>query len=131
MTEITVLDHASQKSQDWRPGVVTTMHVSGEVGSRQLCIFEQRCVPGTGAPLHVHAVEEVLTVLAGRARVTAGEAQRELSAHQSVVVPAGLLHGFENIGADELHVRAILASPIFEAAYGDAREMPRRWAPPI
>jgi quercetin dioxygenase-like cupin family protein len=106
------------------------MRVSAAVGSRQLCIFEQWCAPGMGAPSHLHAVEEVLTVLSGTADVWVGEGRERLVAGESLIVPAGVKHGFTNVGEATLHVMATLAAPVFEAAYDDARETPRRWLPP-
>lgn len=124
-----VIDHAMQPKDEWRPGVVTRMVVSAVAGSRQLCVFEQWCDPGLGAPAHLHAVEEILTVLEGEAEIfVEGERQRA-AAGRSVVIPAGLKHGFKNCGTGILRVQAILASPVFEAAYDDARETPRRWLP--
>ena len=109
-----ILDPQQHSPPDeWRPGVMTRMRVSAVAGSTQLCIFEQWCDPGCGAPTHLHAVEEVLTVLDG----------------QSLIVPAGIKHGFRNTGTTTLHVQAILAAPIFEAAFDDARETSRRWLP--
>ena len=129
MSDIEIIDHTTQPAEEWRPGVVTRMHVSAAVGSHQLCIFEQFCAPGLGAPMHHHVVEETLTVLAGEAEVTVGEAKANVRAGQSVVVGPGIPHGFINVGDGELHVRAILASAVFEAAYEDNRETPRRWLP--
>jgi quercetin dioxygenase-like cupin family protein len=124
-----VIDHLQQPSEPWRPGVVTTMLVSATVGSAQLCIFDQLCEPGLGAPAHLHAVEEVLTIIAGEAEVWAGGARQRLTAGQSVIIPAGRLHGFRNTGTSVLHVRATLAAPIFEASYEDKTETPRRYVP--
>lgn len=126
---MTVIDHASQAKDPWRPGVLTRMIASRAVGSQQLTIFEQWCDPGLGAPTHLHAVEEVLTVLEGEAEVWLDGEHRRITAGQSVIVPAGLKHGFKNSGSGTLRVQAILASPVFEAAYDDARETPRRWLP--
>ena len=64
-----VIDHAGQGQEEWRPGVLTRMRVSGLTGAAQLCVFEQWCDPGCGAPAHVHTVEEVLTVLYGCAEI--------------------------------------------------------------
>ena len=47
----------------------------------------------------------------------------------SVIIPAGKFHGFRNTGESELHVRAVLAAPIFEASYDDRAELTRRWVP--
>ena len=122
-----VLRHEEQPFEDWRPGVATRMCVSAIVGSRSLCIFEQRCDPGLGAPTHRHRVEEVLEVVAGIAEVWLGHERALVAAHQSVVIPAGLDHGFRNAGPETLHVRATLAAASFEASYDDASEPSRRW----
>ena len=46
-----------------------------------------------------------------------------------MVIPAGVKHGFSNSGTGELHIQSTLAAPVFEAAYDDKRETPRRWLP--
>jgi quercetin dioxygenase-like cupin family protein len=122
-----IVDHAAQPIETWRAGVTTRMIASRAVGAHQLTVFEQWCDQGLGAPPHVHAVEEVLTVLAGVADVRVGPQTHRVNAGQSVIIAAGVTHAFANAGAAQLHVQAILASPIFEAAYEDARETPRRW----
>jgi len=124
-----VLDHARQAQEEWRPGVTTRMRVSAVSGAKQLCVFEQWCAPGKGAPTHLHAVEEVLTVLEGRAEFWIAEQEGTLTSGQSLIVPAGVKHGFRNAGPGTLHVLATLAAPIFEAAFDDAREVSRRWLP--
>jgi mannose-6-phosphate isomerase-like protein (cupin superfamily) len=97
------------------------MHVSAITGSVQLCVFQQWCTPGKGAPTHLHAVEEVLTVLAGEAEMWIGDERTTLTAGQSLIVPAGRKHGFRNTGESTLHVEATLASPIFEASFDDSK----------
>ena len=124
-----VLDHARQAQEEWRPGVTTRMRVSAASGAGQLCVFEQWCAPGKGAPTHLHAVEEVITVLEGQAEFWIADQEQTLTAGQSMIVPAGVKHGFRNTGAGTLHVLATLAAPIFEAAFEDAREVSRRWLP--
>jgi quercetin dioxygenase-like cupin family protein len=124
-----VIDHARQAQEEWRPGVTTRMRVSAVSGAKQLCVFEQWCAPGKGAPTHLHAVEEVLTVLEGQAELWIADQEEILTSGQSMIVPAGVKHGFRNAGAGTLHVLATLAAPIFEAAFDDAREVSRRWLP--
>ncbi len=124
-----VVDHEGQASEEWRTGVTTRMRISALTGAVQLCIFEQWCAPGRGAPTHLHAVEEVLTVLAGQAEVWLGEDKATLAAGQSMLVPAGRKHGFRNTGDTTLHVQATLAAPIFEASFDDRDELSRRWVP--
>ena len=60
-----IIEHDGQTMEEWRPGVTTRMRISSQTGANQLCVFEQWCDPGLGAPTHLHAVEEILTVLAG------------------------------------------------------------------
>jgi quercetin dioxygenase-like cupin family protein len=79
------------------------MLVSSLNGAAQLCIFEQWVDPGHGAPTHVHAVEEVLTVLAGEAEICVKDERAVLSRQQSVVIPANNEHGFKNVGSGRLH----------------------------
>ena len=122
-----VMDRGPEET--WRDGVRTRMVASAVLGARQLCIFEQHCDPGLGAPPHRHAVEEVLEVLAGEAEVSLDGRVFAAAAGAAVLVPAGAWHGFRNTGAAVLHVRATLAAPIFEAQYESRVESGRRWSP--
>lgn len=124
-----VIDLNRQPKEEWRPGVMTQMYVSARNGAAQLCVFEQWCEPGHGAPTHLHAVEEILCVFEGQAEVWIDEARSTLTAGQLVVVPAGRKHGFANSGKTVLRIQSTLAEPVFEAAYDDNRETPRRWLP--
>ena len=93
-TQMQIIDHERQPLEEWRAGVVTRMQVSALTGAAQLCLFEQWCEPGKGAPTHLHPVEEVLTVLQGEAEVWIEGERSPLLAGQSVIVPAGRKHGF-------------------------------------
>ncbi len=125
-----LIDHNTQAKDDWRQGVTTRMRVSAVTGSVQLTIFDQWCAPGLGAPTHLHAVEEVLSVMSGRAEIWVGDERSIVAAGQSVIIPAGHKHGFRNAEAEGLlHVVATLAAPIFEASYEDRHELSRRWVP--
>ena len=124
MQVIEVMDNAREA---WRPGVETRMLVSARNGTAQLCMFEQWIAPGTGAPTHMHPVEEVLTVREGEAEMWLEEQRVIVSAGLSLIVPAGRMHGFRNSGNVTLHIHAVLASPIFEAMPEGATEPVRRW----
>ncbi len=119
----------SAELEKWREGVLTSMRISAVVGSHQLCIFEQLCQPGLGAPMHAHTVEEILEVIEGQAEIRIEDEVMSVLPNQSVIVPAGSRHGFKNSGAGTLKVRATLASPIFEASYDDSGEVKRRYSP--
>lgn len=123
------VDLKQQPIEEWRAGVRTRMKASAANGAAQLCLFEQWCDPGQGAPTHLHAVEEVLCVRDGSADVWIDDEHVTLTGGQLVVVPAGREHGFSNNGTTTLHIESTLAAPVFEAAYDDRRESPRRWLP--
>jgi quercetin dioxygenase-like cupin family protein len=122
-----ISDPDDRPLEQWREGVQTRMVVSAQNGATQLCVFEQWVAPGKGAPTHSHTVEEVLTVREGEAEMWLGEARMTLRAGQSLIVPAGRLHGFRNAGTGVLHVHAILASSFFEMSPEGASEITRRW----
>lgn len=113
----------------WRDGVETRMYASAEAGAGQLTVFEQWCAPGNGAPSHLHAVEEVLRIVAGTAEAWVGDERQTVTAPASVLIPAGIVHGFRNIGETTLQVLAVLAEPVFEARYIDPERDIRRWPP--
>jgi quercetin dioxygenase-like cupin family protein len=122
-----ISDIRDASPEPWRPGVETRMLVSASNGATQLCVFEQRVAPGTGAPTHSHPIEEVLTVREGEAEMWIGEQRVTVTAGQSLIVPAGRKHGFRNSGTATLHLHAVLASPVFEATMEGATEPVRRW----
>ena len=122
-----VNDPQSTPPEQWRPGVETRMLVSARTGATQLCIFEQWVAPGNGAPTHSHPVEEVLTVREGEAEMWLDGERMNVRAGQSLIVPAGRLHGFRNSGTTMLHIHAVLASPSFEQLLEGASEPVRRW----
>ena len=123
-----IIDPQTAAVESWRQGVETRMVVSRVNGALQLCIFEQWIAPGHGAPTHSHPVEEVLTVCDGEAEMWLGEEREIVAAGQSLIVPAGRKHGFRNSGTTTLHIHAVLAAPVFEAAVEGATDVTRRWS---
>ena len=102
---------AADERVTWRPGVETRLHVSAASGAQALCVMEQWCAPGAGAPTHTHFdVEEVITVLDGVAEVWIDGETSRIEAGSSVVLPPDSFHGFRNDGDTELHTLAVFAS---------------------
>ncbi|MCU9847410.1 cupin domain-containing protein [Defluviimonas sp. WL0024] len=124
-----LINHCSQPRREWRPGVLTRMRVSALTDASALSIFEQWCEPGLGAPTHWHPAEEVLTVLSGVAEIWIDGERVRANAGYSALIPAKRRHGFRNCGDGELHMLAVLASPIFEAQFDGSTEVTRRWMP--
>ncbi|WP_353682748.1 cupin domain-containing protein [Mesorhizobium sp.] len=89
------VSHEDQPQEEWRAGVQTRMHVSARNGATQLCIFEQRVEPAVGAPTHWHPVEEVLTVIAGKAEMWIDEERIVLIAGSPLLFPRTANMAFE------------------------------------
>ena len=122
-----VIDVRDMTPEQWRLGVETRMLVSAGNGAAQLCVFEQWIAPGAGAPTHSHPVEEVLTVRDGEAEMWMGEERQTVYSGQSLIVPAGRMHGFRNSGNVTLHIHAVLAARFFEATVEGETKAVRRW----
>jgi mannose-6-phosphate isomerase-like protein (cupin superfamily) len=69
----------------------------------------------------------VLIVRKGEAEMWIDEERTIVTSGQSLIVPAGRLHGFRNCGTATLHIHAVLASPVFEATMEGAAEATQRW----
>jgi mannose-6-phosphate isomerase-like protein (cupin superfamily) len=100
----------------WREGVETRLHASG---AEMLCVMEQWCALGTGAPTHTHFdVEEVIAVL-GTAEFWVDDAAEFVGPGESIILPAHSHHGFRNTGREELHTLAVFASAHPRVEYDD------------
>ena len=69
--------------------------------------------PGQGNAPHSHEVEEVFFVLDGKLRVffddaTGRRAETVLGRWDCVSAPAGVVHGFENVGLEPAYVQVML-----------------------
>ena len=95
--------------------MLTRMRASAVNGAGQLCIFERWREQGHGAPTHLHAVEEVLRVLDGKADVWIGDEHAMVTSGRLVIVPAGRSTASQTPAA-LLHIESTLAAPVFEAA---------------
>lgn len=105
---------------EWRPGVRTRLHVSGAAEPASLCVIEQWCDPGLGAPTHTHfEVEEVIAIVEGEAEVWVDDSTATVSAGDSVLLPPHSRHGFRNVGRSTLHTFGIFGAAHPPVCYAD------------
>ena len=96
---------------EWRAGVRTRLHAAASTGARQLCVLEQWCDPGAGAPLHTHfEVEELIAVVEGSAEFTVDGAVFAVGAGESILLAPHGWHAFRNVGDEVLHTLAVFAA---------------------
>jgi len=117
---VAIVRAVDQTSEDWREGVKTLLRVAKAHGAEALCLMDQWCDPGCGAPSHVHTgVEEVLLILGGSATVTLGEESVVASTGDAVVVSPGTWHSFTNASEEQLHILAVFADATPPVEYVD------------
>ena len=125
-----VVDLNQQPQEEWRPGVQTRMMRARRPTARRSSACSSNGA-SRGTARRPTCMRSRRCCTCSRARPTSGSTIRtpRLSAGQLAIVPAGRKHGFSNIGTGTLHIQSTLAAPVFEAAYDDKRETPRRWLP--
>ncbi len=90
---------------------IITVLVTPEQSQGAYLLFTSRTTPGAGVPPHRHNQEdETFYVLRGTYGFVRGDEQIVAGAGQSLFVPRGTLHGFQNIGEAEAEL-LIVTSP--------------------
>jgi quercetin dioxygenase-like cupin family protein len=109
-----IASETEQVVEDW--GRLRWLSNPEATGAEKLTVIEVELAPGKGHDFHKHpAQEEVIYVVAGRVEQWVGEMKRELSAGDSVFIPANTVHASFNVGEGNARVIAILgpcAGPI-------------------
>lgn len=88
-----IIDHNQAPEVAWRPGyrkwdITTAAH--GVDTSLSLHTGE----PGTGAPLHTHAIDEIIVILSGELEVRINGETHRVSKDHTLAIPHDAIHGF-------------------------------------
>lgn len=89
-----------------------------------LTVFHERIGAGDRIPLHMHTVEEVFFLDAGALEVTLGEERETIEPGAVVFIPAGVAHGFRNVGEGIARVHAVFPSPEIGIRYLERNPAP-------
>jgi mannose-6-phosphate isomerase-like protein (cupin superfamily) len=100
-----VLRHA-----DRAPSASRTITFEGAEYGAGISFFSVDNEPGQGPGLHVHPYAETWIVKSGRAELRAGDERVEVGPNDIAVVPAGVPHGFKNLGPGRLEIVCIHAN---------------------
>ncbi|HNN13654.1 MAG TPA: cupin domain-containing protein [Anaerolineales bacterium] len=65
-------------------------------------------LPGGGMPRHTNEVEHEQYVLRGEATITIGDETHHVRTGDVVFIPAGVIHSYENTGADSFEFLCIV-----------------------
>ena len=105
----TEVEHLPGKVHHWysKPGLVQDTN---------LMFVRAHLMPGEAHKFHHHPrMEEILYILSGTAEQWVEREKRVMTAGHSLYIPAGVVHGTYNIGADTLDFLAILSPAQSEA----------------
>jgi quercetin dioxygenase-like cupin family protein len=74
---------------------------------QKITVFDEKIAPGDRLPLHQHSIEEVLFVDEGSVEVRLRRERRLVSPRAVVFIPAGVAHGFRNVGETVARIHAV------------------------
>ena len=94
---MSVVDHLKAKEIPWRPNY-RVWSVTGTEENLDCTLYYSTVEPGAGAPLHIHEVDELITVLEGQVEGRIGDDEATVLPNQTMVVPKGVVHGFTASG---------------------------------
>lgn len=89
-----------------------------------LTVFHERIGPGDRIPLHEHTVEEVFFLDEGTIEVTLGGERQTVEPGAVIFIPAGVPHGFRNVGEEIARVHAVFPSPEIGIRYLERNPAP-------
>ena len=94
---MSIVDHEEAQEIPWRPNY-RVWSVAGMDQGVDCTLQYSAIEPGAGAPLHIHEVDELITVLEGQVEGRIGEDKATVLANQTMVIPKGVAHGFTASG---------------------------------
>lgn len=114
---------------DYRPSshlaVVVDPARPGRPHVQGLTVFCEKIAAGDRIPLHKHLNEdEVLFVADGAIEATVGEETRRIGVGAVVFIPAGVLHGFRNVGDGVARIQAVFPSREVSIEYAERNPAP-------
>ena len=93
------MDHLEAQEIPWRPNY-RVWSVTGMEQRLDCTLYYSTIEPGAGTPLHIHEVDELITVLKGQVEGRIGEDEATVIPNQTMVIPKGVTHGFTASGEE-------------------------------
>jgi quercetin dioxygenase-like cupin family protein len=101
--------------------------IDGRRGSAALALWHEEHLPGFLVPPHRHDCEEIITVIRGEIIALVGGFNATVRADESILIPAGELHGFEVVSREPVKLVALFASSNPRVFREDGTEAPPPW----
>lgn len=100
-------------------GIFLRFLIDGPSSGASLTMFEMSVEPGAKVPLphHHEGFDEMVYGLSGVLRMTLDGKTFDLGAGDSLYIPRGAVHGFENPAADTAKVLVVITPGVFGLPY--------------
>lgn len=115
------------------PKILLRMLVDGQSTGASLTMFEMEVAPGGAMPVPHHhlAFDETVHGLTGTLRMMREGRTVEVNAGETVFIPRGMVHAFENPFAEPAKVLVVITPGVFGAPYfRELRELMAAGLPP-
>lgn len=100
-----IVDHATVEDKEVFNGVFSRQLLNKKIGgSAAITVGELKLKPAAVLPLHVHHVEEALTVIEGQGQLTLDDEPFEIKANMTILAPTGKKHTITNTGKGMLRI---------------------------
>jgi quercetin dioxygenase-like cupin family protein len=92
-----IVDHYQAPEVPWRPGY-RKWDIAGREQNITSTFSINAAEPGAGAPLHTHAMDELIVIMEGTLEVRIDGETQVAGKEHTIVIPPGAEHGFTVVG---------------------------------
>lgn len=114
-----IIRHDEREKAHPYPGVTRQQIVGRDTGAGALSTTLLVIQPGATAKVHRHKVEEAMLVVEGEGLAILGAERLPIKANETLLAPAGVVHGFVNTGRVPMIVSGIFPSVDIEVIFDD------------
>jgi quercetin dioxygenase-like cupin family protein len=112
------------------PGLIHRTIAGHAQGVSSMEVWHQVMAPGAETPIHRHACEEVILVLAGSGRVIVEGEASEFQASSTLIVPPDVVHQLVNTGSEDMVLVAALGTAPVRVRTASGEALPVPWQAP-
>ncbi len=109
------------------PGLEHQTLAGKQDGLNSFEVWRQTIAPDSVTPVHRHACEEVIVILAGSGVCKFEDRELPFKADQTLVIPSNVVHQICNNGTEDLYIIATLAMSPVKVETADGAAMPLPW----
>jgi quercetin dioxygenase-like cupin family protein len=106
-----IVNNREVKAEERGPGLYRKMIVTKENGATLSSGGDLTIKPGGEIRLHTHDVEEIIFIHSGQLKGTLGDEVRTLGPDQTLIAPAGVVHGLLNTGKSDARIITFFPVP--------------------